>query len=106
MPLEHARLRAVEAFRILRLAQGTDSPSSIKVELLCNALQGIRDLLMIHGDVMEPVPTDEKHQEALKFLAHDMPILILALEVTAVRAEALLKAHGATGHSRPGREGR
>jgi hypothetical protein len=26
-------------------------------------------------------------------MAHDMPILILALEVTAVRAEALLKSH-------------
>jgi len=96
MPLEQARLRAVDAFRVLRLAQRTDSLSSIKVELLCAALQSIRDLLMINGDVMEPVPTDEKHQEALKFLAHDMPVLILALEVTAVRAEALLKAHGWT----------
>ena len=76
------------------MAQGTASPSSIKVELICNALQSIRDLLMIHGDVMEPVPADEKHLEALKFLAHDMPTLILALEVTAVRAEALLKLHG------------
>jgi hypothetical protein len=92
MPLEYARLRAVEAFRTLRSAQSTDSPSSIKVNLLCNALQSIRDLLMIHGDVMEPAPADEKHHEALKFLAHDMPTLILALEVTAVRAEALLKA--------------
>jgi hypothetical protein len=91
MPLEHARLRAIEAFRTLRIAQGTASPSSIKVELLCNALQCMRDLLMIHGDVMEPAPVDKKHQEALEFLAHDMPTLILALEVTAVRAEALLK---------------
>jgi hypothetical protein len=97
MPLEHARLRAIDAFRTLRIAQGTASPSSIKVELLCAALQSIRDLLMIHGDVMEPVPADEKHREALRFLAHDMPTLILALEVTAVRAEALLKAYGDIG---------
>ena len=61
------------------------------VELTCNALQTVRDLLMIHGDEFGPLP--EGRIAALQFLAHDLPILILALEVTAVRAETLLKLH-------------
>jgi hypothetical protein len=97
MPLEHARLRAIEALRILRLAQSSGAPDKLKVELICNALQTVRDLLMVYGDHFETTPEQKAAVEALQFLAHDMPALILALEVTNVRAEALLKLHGGTG---------
>jgi hypothetical protein len=95
MPLEHARLRAVEALRSLRLSQSSAAPSSLKVELTCNALQTVRDLLMIHGDEVGLLP--EGRTAALQFLALDLPTLILALEVTAVRAETLLRLHDGDG---------
>ncbi len=97
MPLEHARLRAIEAFRVLRLAQSSAAPENLKVELICNALQTVRDLLMVYGDHFETTPEQKAAVEALQFLAHDMPTLVLALEVTNVRAEALLKLHGEKG---------
>jgi hypothetical protein len=95
MPLEHARLRAVEALGSLQLAQSTAAPSNLKVELTCNALQTVRDLLMIQGEELSPLP--QGRTAALQFLAHDLPTLILALEVTAVRAETLLKLHDGDG---------
>jgi hypothetical protein len=92
MPLNHARIRAVEAFGALRQAQSA-KPDNLRVELICNALQAVRDLLMVYGDHFETTPEQKAGVAALEFLAHDMPTLILALEVTTVRAEALLKSH-------------
>jgi hypothetical protein len=100
--MEHARLRAIEALQALRIAQSTGSPVSIKAEPICNALQTVRDLLMVHGDEIDPMPEEMGRLAALQFLAHDLHTLILALEVTAVRAEALLKLHGADGSPKPG----
>jgi hypothetical protein len=94
MPLEHARLRAVEALRTLRHAQTSATPSSFTVELVCNALQTVRDLLLIHGDELRTPPTSEGRVAVLQFLAHELQTLILALEFTAVRAESLLRVHG------------
>ncbi len=93
MPLEHARLRAVGALETLRHAQTSAAPSSFRVELICNALQTVRDLLLIHGDELRPPRPSEGRVAVLRFLAHDLQTLILALEVTAVRAESLLKEH-------------
>jgi hypothetical protein len=91
MPLNHARLRAVDAFTALREAQTAAGPGTFRVELICNALQAVRDLLVVYGDHFETTPEQKAGVAALEFLAHDIPTLILALEVTAVRAETLLK---------------
>jgi hypothetical protein len=92
MPLNHARIRAIEAFGALRHAQ-SGKPDNLRVELICNALQAVRDLLMVYGDHFETTPEQKAGVAALEFLVHDMPTLILALEVTTVRAEGLLKSH-------------
>ena len=42
-------------------------------------------------------PEQRARVAALQFLAHDLPALMLALEVTAVRAATLLKLHGSDG---------
>jgi hypothetical protein len=94
MPLDHARIRAVEAFSALRHGQSSAAPENLRVELICNALQAVRDLLIVYGDHFETTPEQKAGVAALQFLAHDMPTLILALEVTAVRAETLLKSQG------------
>ena len=96
MPLNHARVHAVEVFGALRLAQGA-KPDNLRVELLCNALQAVRDLLIVYGEHFDTTPEQKAQVAALQFLAHDMPTLILALEVTAVRAESLLKLQGKDG---------
>ena len=101
MPLEHARLRAVEALRTLRVAQSTTPPSNFKVELICNALQTVRDVLLVYGDETGPLSPGNERLAVLRFLDHDLPVLILALEVTAVRSETLLRLHSVVDHPEP-----
>jgi hypothetical protein len=93
MPLDILRLRATEAIRGLGSVPAIVAPTELKVAPLCEALLAVRDLLQCYGDarLVAPGPLDATKTAILQVLAHDLPHLVLALEIFSSRASSILK---------------